>query len=533
MKQSFSARRVPRKVGREEDEGAASTEGEVSGTFAPQTECNRFGLTTNGRASLLTCGTEPTLQRPTFKPRKGTTLRKSFGPTAVEDEDGEEAVGVVTPKRQGLSRTASQRNAAKKSAIFPSSLPTRQDDDDDRPSYSAASLQELKNSTPTTPRDLATDASASEVEDVEKSTQALDLSSKFGNSLSRYHQSSAIPSAAEIEEKKARRARLAKEQAADEFMSLDPDDPQLDDDEEDPNVMRDENGRLVLKPKDKYGQAESRLVHDDEDIMENFDEFTEADGKILLGRKAEAEAARRRKQEMAAQIADAEGSSSDSDSNASEKERNEAFEAAQTRHGTYAEKTTSTDPYASIRPRTPPNISPLPTLDGVLERLRAQVLEMQTERMRRMKEMEDLQKEKVRLGQEEVRIQRQLKETGEWYAKLRAEKGLEGEAGKGQRLIEDGEELPRGAGGEGMVGAGLGFAAGGGSSAGAGIGFGAASGAGLGFGTNVSNTDTEDNVDTGRSGLGMGTATSMAGRGLESLGASTAGTPDADMDSDT
>ena len=72
---------------------------------------------------------------------------------------------------------------------------------------------------------------------------------------------------------------------------------------------------------------ESRLKQDDEDIMENFDEFTEADGKTLLGRKAQAEAAKKRKQDMATQIAKAEGAS-DSDSNAGERECNEAFEAA-------------------------------------------------------------------------------------------------------------------------------------------------------------------------------------------------------------
>lgn len=482
MKKSFSARRVPRAVGQEDDEPLSTgTESEGgSGMLSPQNSRVDTGLTVRPSPRSLTDGAEPALKRPTFKPRKGTTLRKSFGPTAVEDEDEDGGSGVVTPKRQGLSRVTNQRKAAKQTVVLPSKLSARQDEDDDRPSYSAASLQELKNSTPNTPRDLATDASASEVEDVEKSTQALDLSSKFGGSLSRYGQSSGIPSAAEIEEKKARRARLAREQAAEEFISLDPDDPQLDEDE-DENVMRDERGQLVLKPKDKYGQAESRLVRDDEDVMENFDEFTEADGKILLGGKAEAEAARKRKQEMAAQIAAAEGSGSDSDdSNASERERNEAFEAAQTKHGTYAENATSSDPYATMRPRTPPKITPLPTLDVALERLRAQVRELQTSRMAKMKEMDALQKEKVRLGEEEVRIQRQLKETGEWYAKLRAEKGIEGE----RKMIEEGGEED-----EGMVEdadadadadegpSGLGF---GSSMSGAGLGFGAA-GAGLGF----------------------------------------------------
>ena len=348
----------------------------------------------------------------------------------------------------------------------------------------------MKSSTPTTPRDITTDTSNYEVEDVLSGTQALDLSSKFGSSLSKYQQPSAIPSAIEIVEKKARRARLAKEQTAEEFISLDPSDPELD---EDDNVMRDDGGRLVLAPKDKYKQAESRLVYEDEDILENFDEFTEADGKILIGHKAEAEAARKRKQEMASQIAEAEGDS-DSDSNASERARNEAFEAAQTRHGTYSANAT-TDPYADARPRTPPKISPLPTLDGVIERLRKQVSDMQSSRMQKLQEMEALQREKIRLGEEEIRIQRALRETADKFAQLRAEKGISGTSAKeGTPALLD---VPMAEG----------------------LGSGGDSGA---------NTDGEG-ANGGRSGLGF----SMTARGLESLGTSAVVTPAAELADDS
>ncbi|KAK3720829.1 hypothetical protein LTR37_003492 [Vermiconidia calcicola] len=472
MKKTFSARRVPRKIGQDEDEqpSPATTEGEEV--------------------------SEPTIKRPSAKPRKGSSLRTSFAPTAVEDDDA----GVVTPKRSNLSRIAVQRNASKRSALLASNLPTRQsdgdEDEDDKPSYTVASLQELKNSTPTTPRDIITDASTSEIED---STQALDLTSKFGSSLSRYQQqhSSAIPSATEIAEKKARRARLAKEHAAEEYISLDLDDPGLDEDgeeEEDENVMRDENGRLVLKPKDKYGQAESRLSRDDEDVMENFDDFTEAEGRILLGRKAEAEAARKRKVDMAAQIAEAEDHS-DSDSDASERERNEAFEAAQTRHGTYGTQATTLNQDASAaRPRTPPTISPLPTLDGVIERLRKQISDMQTSCMRKLQEMEALGREKVRLAEEEVRIQGALRETAEKSARLRAERGIEGPVSSGDTtagLLE------------------------------------APATAGLGSAAREDGEDMDvEQMDGGHAGLGF----CMSARGLESLGASAVGTPAAGAD---
>ena len=493
MKKSVSARRVPRKIGQDDDEEPRESRGgeDLSGMpCSPQ----RASITTltlcHSELSKLTVGyVEPALKRPAVKPRK-SALRTSFGPSSVEDDDSEPS-GVVTPKRSNLSRIAIQRNAEKRTSLLASNISTRKlDEDDDGPSYSAASLKELQDSTPTTPRDTSTDANNSEVEDTSSDAKALDLTSKFGSSLSRYQQPSAIPSAAEIAEKKSRRARLAKEQTADEFISLDPSDPELDDDD---NVMRDDTGRLVLKPKDKYGQGESRLVHEDEDVMENFDEFTEADGKILLGRKAEAEAARKRKQDIASQIAEAEGVS-DSDSDASERARNEAFEAAQTRHGTYSSHPT-TDPYADARPRTPPEISPLPTLDGVIERLRKQLSDLQSSRMQKLQEMEALQREKIRLGEEEIRIQKALRETADKFAQLRAEKGISGPAAKeGTPALLD---VP-------MLDA---------------SGYGGDSGA---------TTDAEQ-TNGGRTGLGFG----MSGRGLESLGTSAIGTPAGERDNES
>lgn len=373
------------------------------------------------------------IKRPPFKPRKSTSSRKSLGITPLDhDEEEDSAESVVTPKRAGLSRVAIQRNASKRSSLLASQLPRRspgEEDDDDRPKYSADALLELRDSTPATPKEFGT------VEDVAVGTQALDLSAKFGASLARYDhlsgQSSAIPSATEIAEKKARRARLAREEAA-EYISLDPDDPNLDDDDDedlDENVMRNERGQLVLKPKeDKYGLSESRLVHEDEDIMENFDEFTE-DGKISLGKKAEAEAARKRKQDMAAQIAEAEGASDAEDSDDSERARTDAFVANQTRHGIYNNPHSTTTPAAALdltahRPKTPPIITPLPTVTIVAQRLEAQLASMQAARTQKLQEMRRLQREKIDLAEQEVRIQQALKETAEKFSHLRKEKGI-------------------------------------------------------------------------------------------------------------
>ncbi|EME44256.1 hypothetical protein DOTSEDRAFT_62732 [Dothistroma septosporum NZE10] len=414
MKKTFSARRVPRKVGQDEEEDG-------SGASPSQNSASNF--------------VDSALTRPNTKSRKSTSLRTSHGPTTVADDEESEA-SVVTTKRSTLSRVALQRNASKRRFLLASQLPGRQnededEDEDDRPHYSSDALQELKASTPSAPQNFGA-PSDTDVESVSSGTQALDISSKFGSSLARYEHPSAIPSAIEIAEKKARRARLAKEQQAEEYISLDPDDPDLDEDDLDENVMKDGKGWLVLKPKDKYGRAESRLVADDEDIMENFEDFTE-DGRMSLGRKAEAEAARKRKQDMAAQIAAAEGASDSEDD--SDRERYEAYEAAQTRHGTCAQNVAPADP-ADVRPKTPPTVTPLPSLDGAVERLRKQLAEMQSSRMQKLQVMEALQRKKIHLAEEEVRLQRALKETSEKFEALRNEKGIGNEEKKDVPAIE-------------------------------------------------------------------------------------------------
>lgn len=355
-----------------------------------------------------TTSTSSLVKRPVAKHRKSSTLRPSF----ASDLDNDDSSTLVTPKRANLSRLAIQRNAEKRSdvAFRPGLDPTS-----DRPTYSRGYLDELKKSTPATPRDSAS-TSTTDNEDAAFATgAAIDVRSKFGSDLSRYQPPTAIPTAAEIQEKKARRARLAKEN---DFLSLEDDG---DDEEDDDAVTRDDQGRLILKPKEKY--PETRLVHDDEDMLEGFDDFT-TDGKIAFGRKAQKEEDQKRRAEMASMIADAEGQSADDDDEAdeSEAERNAAFEVAQTRHGTYAIREQEAD---LARPQTPPRVVPLPTMDSVIERLRKRLEEMQAVRANKANEMQSLVDEKSRIGEEEVRVQAALKETGEKYQKLREDMGLQ------------------------------------------------------------------------------------------------------------
>lgn len=316
-------------------------------------------------------------------------------------EDDDSGTAVFTPKKSNLSRQAVEKNALRKalvSSISSEHLPIRQSDD--RPSYSIDHLNELKSLTPSTPKDLK---SLSNTENVAGKT--LDLASKFGSSLAVY-QDSAIPTDAEIKEKKERRARLAKE----EYIRLSDDD--------------NDNGISLLPRKQN---SDTRLVRDDEDIAEGFDEFVE-DGQIAVGRKAEREQKRRHKAEIQDLINEAEGSSED-DFDDSEAERRAAYEVAQTRSGMDGlQKGSQAASRYPPRPRTPPKITPLPNLNACRERLRDVLSGIQHARTQKVRRMEELQREKADIAAREVEIQELLREAGERYEKLRSEIDVGGES---------------------------------------------------------------------------------------------------------
>ena len=322
----------------------------------------------------------------------------------LEDDDG--GTAVFTPKKSNLSRQAVENNALRKaldSTLSSDHLPFRQSDD--RPSYSLDHLNELRSSTPSTPKDLKS------LVDIENAAgQSLDLASKFGSSLAVY-QDSAIPTEAEIKEKKERRARLAKE----EYIKL-------SDEDEDNNEI----SLLPRKPK-----SDTRLVRDDEDVAEGFDEFVE-DGRIALGRKAEREQKRRHQAEIRDLINEAEGSS-ENESDDSEAERRAAYEVAQTRAGMDGlQKDGQAANQYPPRPRTPPKITPLPSLNACRERLRDSLNGIQHARMQKVMRMEELQREKADIAAREVEIQELLREAGERYEKLRNEIEI---SGKVERAI--------------------------------------------------------------------------------------------------
>ncbi|KAL8729192.1 MAG: hypothetical protein Q9181_005090 [Wetmoreana brouardii] len=430
MSAPFATRRKARVIAQDDgDEGAVGQAQHLSvtetskPTFSAMTRlCSDFSATTRGLTGHVEDnaaeGGLPPSPRASSKTRKKASSRISFGPggTSMTEDDEENSSAVFTVKKSNLSRQAIEKNALRKSmgtSLPAQSTPLRQSED--RPSYSTDYLNELKSSTPSTPRDIDHASHA----DTEES-EAIDLAAKFGSDLSVY-ETSAIPTDAEIQEKKARRARLAKEE---EYINLQGSDESDNDDNE-----------IALRLREKH--PETRLVRDDEDVAEGFDEYVD-DGRIALGRKAEREQQRKQKSEMEALINEAEGGSSSDETDDSEVERRQAYEVAQTRAGMdgLQKNEDSSEPR---RPRTPPKITPLPTVNGCLEKLRASLTKMEYEKMLRVKKLDEVRKEKAELAEREVDIQRLLREAGENYAKLQSPVGGElAAATNGHVMIENG-----------------------------------------------------------------------------------------------
>jgi hypothetical protein len=414
MKRSGSGR-VARKIGLYEgdDDSAKSAESSSNEVKKPigQYKPHRILSLRSDPYRNVRLTPDVVVKRPTISnAKKRSSLRISFGPGESEADEGNEssdAPVAVTPKKSNLSRIALEKSAqlrARSPLIAEATRPT----DDERPSYSKDYIAELRNSTPTTPRDLKSSA------EEEEETQALDIASKFGPIVTISPDStSAIPTQAEIQEKKARRRRLAQQEQADE----DEEDRPWASDDEGEDEFRQRKNEISLRPKEKY--AETRLIHEDEDMAEGFDDFVE-DGKISLGRKSEREAQRRRRAEMAELINDAEAGSDDDGSADSDDERNAAFAAAQARAGRYGQKIEEEDDGS----KTPPRITPIPQLDEVLESL---TIDIQTKKQRKdliLQKLQELKDDKVRIAERKKYLQEQLQKTGEEYEKLRQESGL-------------------------------------------------------------------------------------------------------------
>lgn len=322
-------------------------------------------------------------------------------------DDADEEETVVLPKKKLGARSrvleSSSQHRPRPVPGLSEDLPIRASHEDERPNYSREYLQELRDSTPSTPQKMVSVPASEDEQD-----KALNVRGKFGDLANVVPSGrSIIPSEVEIREKKERRARLAKKQ---DYISLNDMGEEEEDDEDD------EERDWTLARKEK--PMDTRLVPDDEDFAEGFDEFVE-DGRISLGKKAEQEQERRRRAEMKELI---EGEEESSDEDDSEAERRAAYESAQTRAG--MDGLSKKHLKKPSRPKTPPKISSIPRLAACLTDLRVSLGAMESTKHQLVTRLDELRQEKVEISGREDEIQKLLKEAGDNYEKLRAEAGL-------------------------------------------------------------------------------------------------------------
>ncbi|KAG6162539.1 hypothetical protein E4U48_007689 [Claviceps purpurea] len=325
----------------------------------------------------------------TKQKRKAVKSRLSFGGDTehgVEDE-------VVTPQKPGLGKRALENSAVKR-GIALRTFPLRSADEgeDDRPRYSKEYLEELQSSTPSTPRDVST-IQAENGDDMEIDASELEgaVVVEYSEAVSSSKPGTRIFSEAEIREKKERRARLAQEQ---DVLSLE------DDDTTTFSRKKEDDGRLLAE---------------DEDLGEGFDNYVE-DGGLSLGKRAERERRKKDRQQMAELITAAEGHSSD-DSSDSDAERRIAYEAAQSRAGLDGLKKPRQGASQDLL-QIPPKITPLPSLSECMARLQTTLKAMESDLQAKTSHLEHLRKERQGIDKRKAEVQSLLDETGKKYQEV-------------------------------------------------------------------------------------------------------------------
>lgn len=349
--------------------------------------------------------------------KKITKAKISFGDDTGEQDD-EPSSDFASSRKPAMGQKVLEKNTIKRGmAARGLPLPVRSyQDDDDRPKYSREYLDELQSSTPNTPSDLSSlKANLDDEMDLDPSELegALIVESPIPSSTGQ-PQTTQILTEAEIREKKERRARLAKEK---DYISMEDEDDFL-------------SGR---KKKD-----ETRLVAEDEDLGEGFDDYVE-DGGLSLGKRAEKERRKQDRQKMAELINAAEGHTSDSSSD-SDAERRIAYETAQTRAGMDGLKKPKKDPNEQLL-QVPPKITPLPSLAECILQLQATLKSMENNINLKAATVEQLTRERDDIIKREAEVQAFLNETGKQYEEALGRKpnygnGLAGAELAGERGLE-------------------------------------------------------------------------------------------------
>lgn len=359
--------------------------------------------------------------------KRAPSSRLSFGAseeTAV-DNDVEAPASKPSSSKKSLGQRLLEKNALRKSASLQnlaSGLPLRFGGDEERPRYSKEYLEELQSATPNTPQNLASlqirDDDEMELDQSELEGALVVPSKDVAILDTKPSSTTQILTEAEIRERKERRARLAREA---EYISLEGGSEDED---------RQGGARLAVHFPRTSKTKESRLIAEDEDLGEGYDEFV-SDGGLALGRKAEREAARRHRQEMADLIKAAEDGS-DAESDDSEAERRAAYEAAQRRAGMdgLQRHDQSLDADGAVGPDAIPRMKPLPKLNEVLQRMREIVQGLEDEVTKKRARIESLEKEKEEILAREKEVQEILNQAGARYQAVVGSAGVVGDVSK-------------------------------------------------------------------------------------------------------
>ncbi|KAK4187911.1 nineteen complex-related protein 2-domain-containing protein [Podospora australis] len=357
-----------------------------------------------------------------IKKRPAAASRLSFGGAGEPSADGgddPQDEKPFTPKKSTLSKRALENNALlRRSASLQNlggNLPLRfGGGEEDRPKYSKEYLEELQSSTPATPQaiDLVEDADVasameldpSEIEGALIVQQTSDLALAPSAPPAAAH----VLSALEIRERKDRRARLAGEAAAGDFITLD-----SGSDDEPPRASS--RVTLDLSSSRQKKKNDTRLIAEDEDLGEGYDEFV-LDNPLALGKKAEKEASRRHRQEIAEMINAAQSDGDGSDEDESDAERKAAYEAAQRRAGLDGLHLKSEE--EKLDRDAIPRMKPLPKLAEVLQRMNEIVQGIEDEVKRKRSTIEGLEKERREIEEREREVQEILNQAGAKYQEV-------------------------------------------------------------------------------------------------------------------
>jgi hypothetical protein len=388
----------------DDDESESGTASAPAATARDENEDDESGAPVVVRPALGRAGSAKLKKRP-------AASRVSFGPgEEAADEEGSTGSAVTKPStaKKPLGQRVLANNALRKSSNLPGSLPLRFGGQEEAPKYSKEYLEELQSSTPNTPQNLAS-LHIHDEDEMELDQSELDGALVVQSTEVAPPQQPSQPTAphilteAEIRERKERRARLAKEA---EFIPL-----EGDSDEEE--ARHHGGGRMTVHFPSK--KKETRLIAEDEDLGEGYDEFV-SDGGLALGRKAEREAARRHRQEMAELIQAAENGS-EAESDDSEAERRAAYEAAQRRAGMDGlhRHDEDYDMDGAVGPDVIPRMKPLPKLNEVLQRMREIVQGLEDQVTQKRARIADLEKERGEILAREKEVQEILNQAGAKY----------------------------------------------------------------------------------------------------------------------